>query len=277
MFTLSLLAMAVFALAALPAWADEQRPTGQFSVGAASAYVWRGYELSRNSVVIQPSMTIGYQGFSAGIWGNMDTKPYYGGTVAGKSYSGDWNETDVTLSYTKSLGLFNLGAGYIYYGLGALNSDAADRLDGQDIFITASLNTILAPTLTIYKDLDHYRNWYFLLGVSHSLELSEMIALNLAATVSYLLSTDPATYPKFDGNALPTADKFSNFHDGSLSVSLPVKATPYVTVTPAITYVFPLSDDAKQEMKGLGLQGAAAPAGRDSSFAVGSLTVSVAF
>jgi hypothetical protein len=60
-------------------------------------------------------------------------------------------------------------------------------------------------------------------------------------------------------------------------VSLPVKATPYVTVTPAITYVFPLSDDAKQEMKGLGLQGAAAPAGRDSSFAVGSLTVSVAF
>ena len=42
----------------------EEKPTGDFTVAAMSQYVWRGYELSRNSVVIQPSMTIGYKGFS---------------------------------------------------------------------------------------------------------------------------------------------------------------------------------------------------------------------
>jgi len=190
----------------------EEKPTGDFTVTAMSQYFWRGYELSRNSIVIQPSMTLGYKGFSANIWGNLDTKPY---SPAAASYSGTWNETDLTLSYSKTLGLFNVGGGYIYYSLASLNKDAADRDDSQELFATVSLNILLSPTLTLYKEIDHYRNWYFLLGVSHVFELNKMVSLKLAATASYLLSTDAEKYPKFDGNALPTTDKFSNFHDGN--------------------------------------------------------------
>jgi hypothetical protein len=260
----------------LPVYAEEPKPTGEAAVSIMSGYVWRGYELSRNSIVIQPSMTIAYKGFSANVWGNLDTAPYYAGAEPDKSYSSAWNETDLTVSYTKTLGLFNVGAGYIYYSLGALHPEAADRLDSQEIFATVGLNAILSPTLTVYKEIDHYHNWYFLLGISHVFELNKMIALKLAAQASYLLSTDETTYPKFDDKALPTGDKFSNFHEGVLTVSLPVKASAFITVTPMVSYIFPLSADAKNEMKGFGLKGAD-PSGRDSSFFVAGLTTSFAF
>jgi len=41
--------------------------------------------------------------------------------------------------------------------------------------------------------------------------------------------------------------------------------------------VFPLSDDAKNEMKGSGLKGVATAADRDSSFLYGGLSVSFSF
>lgn len=274
-YALVLTVLAALAVSGGPLWAEEEKPTGDFTASALSRYVWRGYELSRNSVVIQPSMTIGYKGFSVNLWGNQDTVPY--SPVSKTSYTGTWNETDLTLSYTTTLGLFNVGGGYVYYSLAPLNKDAADRDDSQELFATVSLNTLLSPTLTIYKEIDHYRNMYCLLGISHVVELNKRASLKLAATASYLLSTDAEKYPKFDSNALATTDKFSNFHDGTLSISLPIKPANYVTVTPTLSYIFPLSGDAKDEMKGFGLKGSAMPADRDSFFVVGGVSVSFSF
>jgi hypothetical protein len=254
--------------------AEEERPTGDLTVSALSQYIWRGYELSRNSIVIQPSMTIGYKGFSANVWGNLDTKPY---SPVDRSYSGTWNETDFVLSYSKTAGLFTIGGSYAYYSLASMNKDAADRNDAQELSATVSLNTLLSPTLTIYKEIDHYRNWYFQLGISHVVELSKMISLKLAASAGYLLSTDADTYPKFDSNAMATTDKFSNFHDGLVTASLPVKVTDHITVTPTLSYLFPLTGEAKNEMKGFGLQGTLYPADRESSFLVGGVSVGFSF
>jgi hypothetical protein len=273
-FLVGLFVAGILTIPGSPLFAEEERPTGDLTVSALNQYFWRGYELSRNSVVIQPSMTIGYKGFSANLWGNLDTKPY---SPVGASYTGTWNETDFTLSYTKTAGLFNIGGGYAYYSLAAMNKDAADRNDSQELFASVSLNTLLSPTLTVYKEIDHYRNWYFQLGISHVVELNKMISLKLSASAGYLLSTDADTYPKFDSNALPTTGKFSNFHDGLVSASLPVKVTDHITVTPTISYVFPLTGDAKDEMKGLGLQGTASPADRESSFLYGGMSVGFSF
>jgi len=217
----------------------------------------------------------------------MDTKPYYAGT-ADTHYSNTWNETDLTLSYTKTLGLFTVGGGYIYYALGSLNKDAPKRADSQEVFATVGLNTLLSPTLTVYKEIDRYKQWYFLLSVSHLFELTEKVGLKLAATASYLESTyaDAALfnagagyggYPKFDGDSVATNDKFSNFHDGTLSASLPIKVTGNVTLTPMVSYIFPLSGDARNEMKGQGLKGTASPSDRDSAYLVGGLMASFSF
>ena len=113
-------------------------------------------------------------------------------------------------------------------------------------------------------------------SVSHAFELNKMVSLKLAATASYLLSTNEITYPKYDDNAVATSYKFSNLHDGTLTVSLPVKATLYITLTPTISYVFPLSNDAKNEMKGRGISGET-PSERDSSFLYGGLMASFTF
>ncbi|MHB8908389.1 MAG: hypothetical protein ACYDAA_05870 [Syntrophales bacterium] len=271
---LILIIVAVLAVAGAPLLAEEAKPTGDFSVAVLNQYIWRGYELSRNSIVIQPSITVGYNGFAANLWGNLDTKPY---STTGTSYASAWNETDFVLSYTRTMGLFTVGGSYAYYSLASLNRDAPDRADSQELSATVSLNMLLSPTLTVYKEIDHYRNWYFLLGLSHIVELNKMTSLKLGATASYLLSTDADTYPKFDGSALPTSEKFSNFHDGTLSASLPIKATDRITVTPTFSYIFPLTGDAKDEMKGFGLKGSAMPAERDSSFVVGGLSVSFTF
>jgi hypothetical protein len=273
-FVIGLLMFTVLALPGASLGAEEEKPTGDLTTAVLNQYVWRGYELSRNSAVIQPSITLGYKGFSANIWGNMDTKAY---SPTNASYPSTWNETDLTLSYSTTLGIFNVGGGYIYYSLASLNRDAADRNDSQELFATVSLNTLLSPTLTIYKEIDHYRNWYFLLGVSHAFELNKILSLKLAASASYLLSTDADTYPKFDSSAAATRDKFSNFHEGTLSASLPIKVSDRITITPTLSYIFPLTSDAKDEMKGLGLKGAALPSERDSSFVVGGIMASFSF
>ena len=46
---------------------------------------------------------------------------------------------------------------------------------------------------------------------------------------------------------------------------------------PTVSYIFPLSGDAKDEMKGQGLKGSAVSADRDSSFLVGGVSASFTF
>jgi len=67
--------MMMFTIFPMPSWADdeskpahhqvpmEDKVTGEISIGVLSAYIWRGQELTRHSIVNQPSMTVGYQGF----------------------------------------------------------------------------------------------------------------------------------------------------------------------------------------------------------------------
>ena len=102
------------AKAAAPA-PEEDKVTGEVAASILSAYIWRGQELTRHSVVIQPSLTASYKGFTANLWGNLDTDPYSAGDQV--IHSDFFTETDVTLSYTHKFGIVSVGGGYIYYGL----------------------------------------------------------------------------------------------------------------------------------------------------------------
>ena len=245
-----------------------ETPTFDFTAAFLSAYIWRGQQQTKDSLVIQPSMTLGYKGFSANLWGNLDTNPY---SRTSSSYSGNWTETDLTLSYMKTFGPVTAGVGYIYYSLNAPYAGAADPLDSQEIFVTIAGNVLLSPTLSVYKEIDHYHQTYFLLGISHTFEFGKMVGLKLAASGSYLLSDDASTYPKYNSNAQPTSDKYSNFHDGVLSATLPIAPVKYLTIAPTISWVFPLCDDAKNEMKGRSKNG------QDDNFLYGGISVSFAF
>ena len=244
----------------LPALAEEEKPSADLSVAVLSDYIWRGQELSHDSAVIQPSMTVSYMGFSANLWGNLDTDPY---TRTGDN-SGNLNETDLTLSYGKGFGPLSVEGGYIYYGLEGVDADS------QEVFLSLGLDALLSPALTIYRDFDTYEHWYFLLGISHSFDITEAISLELAGSVSYLKSEDADTYPEIDDGA-PTGDEFENFHDGVISASLPIAVAEYITVTPSLSYTFALSSDASDEMEWRSVKG------DDDNFVYGGVTVSVAF
>jgi hypothetical protein len=117
----------------IASWAAEEadKATGGVDLSVLSAYIWRGQELTRHSVVVQPSATIGYKGFTFNAWGNLDTKPY---SSTDASYSSNYTETDITLSYAKKLGIVQVGGGYIYYALAAPYSGAPDPLDSPGSF-----------------------------------------------------------------------------------------------------------------------------------------------
>ncbi len=276
-----------FTSLSLMAWAEEEaatdKVTGEVAASVLSAYIWRGQEMTRHSVVVQPSMTAAYKGFTVNLWGNLDTNPY---SAVDDDYSSTYTETDVTLSYSHQFGIVQVGGGYIYYGLAAATPGGPDLLDSQELFFTLGLNTILAPTLTVYKEIDHYHQWYATLGVSHTFALHDKVGLKLLATVSYLKSDDETTYPEFDSDYAATNDKFNNLHDGVISVALPVSVTDHITITPLLSYVFPLSDDAKYEMKARGLEGSwttvgrtvvVDPSDRDCAYLYGGVTLSFAF
>ena len=243
---------------ATPVLAEEEKPSADFTVGLYSQYIWRGWELSRDSMVIQPSMTVSYKGFAANVWGNLDTDLHE--NLDGNETS-DWNETDFTLSYDGSVGKVGYSLGYIYYDLAGVGSDT------QEVYAGLCLDTLLAPTLTVYRDFDAAAGWYITLGVSHSFPITEKLSLDLGAQVSYWDVDDEDTYADPDD----PGDEYSDFHDAILSASMSFPLGEYFTITPELYYVFPLSDDAEDFME------AESVSGDDDDFIYGGVSLSFAF
>jgi len=235
--------------------AEEERPTLSADVAFLSKYIWRGYELSRNSLVIQPSVTAGYKGFGLNIWGNLDTDMY--GYDQQK-----WNETDMTVSYDHSFGPVGLGVGYIYYAL-----DGTD--DTQEFYVSLGGDVLLAPTLTVYRDVDEYHGWYIDLGLSHSFDLPHEITLDLGASFAYYIS-DNDSIVDYDHNGDPTTSRFKNFQNGLLSVGMTIPFAKDFSVAPMIAYSFPLGGAADKMLKGTSLS-------NDASHFFGGVTLSMAF
>ena len=242
-------------------WAEEEdKPTASADVGVFSKYIWRGYELSDDSIMIQPSATVGYKGFSINLWGNLDTKLDDGDPTT--SDKKEWTETDLTLAYERSFGMIGLGVGYIYYGL-----DGVD--DSEEVYLSVGMDILLSPTLTIYREIAHLPGWYLNLGISHSFDLPKGMSLDLAGTVGYYCSDDD-DFVEIDDNLNATTEKYQNFHDGLISAGLTIPIAEYFTFSPMISYSFPLSDEADNLLTSSSFS-------NDSDFIFGGATLSIAF
>jgi len=209
------------------ALAEEEKPSAEASIGFYSQYVWRGWAFSKDSLVIQPSLSTGYKGFGLNLWGNLDTNET--SAMADSASRSDFNETDLTLSYDGTYGKFGYGGGYIYYGL--------EGHDSQELYINLSYDILLSPTLTLYKEITGIQGWYANFGVGHSFPLTEKIGLDLGASFGY-----------YD-NEQSGADEYSEFHDGRLSAVLTIPVNDYFSVSPEIYWSFPLSSKAKDVLK----------------------------
>ncbi len=235
-------------------WAGEkkEKPSVSANVAILSKYIWRGFELSDDSVVIQPSTTLEYKDLRINVWGNLDT------AFEDDHDNASWNETDFTIAYDRSFGQINASVGYIYYAL----SSAADS---RELYFSLGIDTLLSPTITIYREIAHLPSWYINLGISHSISLPKQITLDISGSAGYYYSDDDDF-----AEAKDPSGKYRDFHDALISIELAVPIGKYTSITPILLYSFPLSNKADDLITDESFS-------NDSDFLYGGLNFSVNF
>jgi hypothetical protein len=237
--------------------AGPDNATATVALSLFNRYVSRGYVYSARSMVIQPAVTFSYMGFSANVWGNIDTRehetqssvPERPGRVA-------FNEVDIKLNYTRTWGIFSLTGGYIYYG-------TQYSRQTQEVYIAGALDIITKPVLTVYRDFDSYPGTYFNLAFSHSIPVPAVkdMTVDLGASFGYMAGSSGYwhTYETYSCPADSTdcvtggytGRKYSAFHDGMVMVGLTIPIVKGMTIQPVAMYTFPLSGDANRRVDGV--------------------------
>lgn len=194
----------------------EIKVTGDAYVGVFDKYLWRGIDFSGSTPVVQGGMDLSAHNLTLSYWTNAQLKTDEG------YEGGDANETDITLNYALPVGeLLTFNVGNIYYTF-----DGAP--DTNELYLAATLNTILAPTLKGYYDWDEFKDArFYTLNIGHSLELGKVTLTGGAL----------ASYSDGDGAHEPW--------NAELSAKADIPLTDQIKVTPSFLYSTALGDDAR--------------------------------
>ena len=216
--------------------------TGSAAMSVLNRYIFRGYELSSHSVVFQPSLTINYAGFSANIWTNIDDSEHatqsFSPVVSSRGTINRFDETDLTFNYTYNIDKLALTGGFIYYG----TQYAAET---GEFYVSGTYDMIAHPTLTIYRDIDHYEGTYFNLSFSQSIPVYKEITLDLGASFGYEDGSSKY-WDTYVANKGFVGSKYSAFHDGMVKAGFTIPVIKMISVQPVVQYWFPLSSDASK-------------------------------
>ena len=227
---------------------EADKPYVKASLAFFSQYIWRGYELSQDSLVIFPSMTIGYKGFDMNMWGDYDTDYNTTGDTT-------WWETDWVLTYSNSMpGMEKLG-----YTLGFIKYDV-DGGDNGEIFAILSYDTFLNPTVSAWREIETGEQYYFNFSISHGWALPCESSFDVGGWISYM-----------NRPAHGDVRSYGAMHDGNVWASITWPLNDYFSLTPSLSYSFPLSDSSEEEIEGASFDG------DDDKFVYGGLTLNVAF
>ena len=226
--------------AAAPAPAPAPEVTGSASVAFLNRYIFRGYRIGESGLVIQPSASLSYKGFTFTYWGNLDThqKNTTSATFAGEGQSG-YNETDLTLSYTYGIDKLSLTGGYIHYELRYAKSTG-------EFFVTMAYDILTKPTFSMYQDVSAYPGTYMNMSFAHSFNLPKDITLDLGASFGYLSGQGRNMQTYQPATADYTGSKYKGFHDGMAKVGFTIPVTKAFLIQPVYQYYFPLSADSNR-------------------------------
>ncbi len=197
---------------------------GDVYAGVFDKYLWRGFDLSDGRPVVQAGADLSSGKFTLSYWTNWQLKS------SNNITSGEANETDIILDYSTDLGeMLSVSVGNIWYAL-----DGAE--DTNELYLSATVNTLLSPTIAIYYDWDacEEEGLYFTADISHSFDLSEDLSLGLGALVSYNNHSDYAV------------GDFGGFHNYELSIGLDYALTDQISVSPSFVYSEGLSSAARE-------------------------------
>ncbi len=185
-------------------------------------YIWRGHNVD-DDPVFQPAIGVGYKGFTASVWGNLETTGINGN-------SGEFTELNYTLEYSGSLpGIEGVG-----YSVGAINYHFPSVVgDTTEIYWGLAFDVPLSPSVTFYHDIDEVKGTYASFGIGHSFEkIAEItpdipVGMDLRASLGW-------------GHRSYNADYWgvntSKLNDLVLSLSLPIEIGDW-TVTASLNYM----------------------------------------
>ncbi|HQN17617.1 MAG TPA: hypothetical protein PKV86_00695 [Syntrophobacteraceae bacterium] len=215
---------------------EEDKPSAAVYTDVLSQYIWRGFALSRESAVIQPSLAASYKGFSISVWGNYDTNDH---NPAIPNQGAKWNETDLILSYSREIyGGLSATVGTIYYSLNG--PDSTEVYGGLSYALPW-----LTVAVTGYREVSHYPGWWVQFDLSRNIKLPCYdMSVDLGMTFVYLNSSDNTAYPDPDN----PDQAFSGFLSGQIFAALNIPVWKFISISPRIGFAFPLSHQANQEL-----------------------------
>ena len=224
-------------------------------VPVMSAYVWRGQVLVDDPVV-QPGLTGAMGGLSVNAWSSMN--------LDGTETDGEFTEMDWTVSYSQTVGLAKLGAGVVQYTFPNSTIEAEDGTVSAypgtvEVFGSVGVDVLLAPSVTVYYDVDEIEGLYAMAAIGHSFELMEKVALDLSASLGLGDKDYNKGYFGHDEAVL---------NDLVLGAALPIRITENIRVKPSISYMMLPDSD---------LEDAAEAAYGEKDSVYGGVTLSCAF
>ncbi len=219
----AVLALAVFATPAAAAIEVE----GDVYAGVYDKYMWRGFNLSASQPVLQMGTDISAKGFTFSYWTNTQ--------LSGAGHD-EITETDVVLDYSFDVNeMLSVSVGDIYYNFNVPGNT-------HELYLGLALNTVLAPSLTIYYDYDaasgaaadggDLAGLYYALTVGHDLELAENVGMSLGAALNY-------------NDESPFVGEYSEMHNYELSVGLSYAVNDQVSIDASAIYSDAISDEAE--------------------------------
>lgn len=221
--TKKLLATAVAASTlAVSAMAPVANAEVSASVGVASTYLWRGYDLGTGTPAVSGDLNFSQGGFYTGIWGSS------GDTTAGTEY-------DLYIGYGGEVGGFSYDVSlwsYVYpTGAGYLDDDSTPELEETNIgdLMDAVIGVGYGPVaLTYYGNVEGaddysyvtldatFEQFNVLVG-QHSGDTDEATHLNLSYAYNDNLSFTLSTILSSNDDAADSDPKFV------VSYSLPIE------------------------------------------------------
>lgn len=219
----------LLSLASASAFAqDSSNISAGFSQSISSKYVWRGIAFNEDTVNqgdLSVSVDTDAGTFGAAAWYNLDTTDENG-------YEFETTELDLVLSWDKSFDSLSVGAGLINYQFPNLGGNS----DTTEIYASLGLDTTLAPSITVYYDIDDADGLYFDLGIGHSFEIGKFeTPLDLGATLGFADSNQSEFYYGADD---------AGFTNMSVAASMTFSLTENLEFTPALTVTSLLGDAA---------------------------------
>jgi hypothetical protein len=239
--------VALFLLATLPATlrAEASGVTGGVSLGLLNRYIFRGYQIGQPRGVAQPAISVAWKGFSISLWGNIDFNeqptPSF---VPDRPGRVSLDETDLTLSYTRSLGDLSGTVGFICYR-------TKYTAETEELFIGISYGGWGHPSLTVYRDIDSYPGWYISLTAAQSFPLGGRMTLDIGASAAGFIGTGDYWKTLVSETMLYTGDKYGALHDGMVKAGTTILLGKGFSLQPMIQICFPLSSGASRILDGL--------------------------